>query len=35
MFRNRVWSVMANKKETYKSELYGDDVREKLLEFAE
>jgi len=26
---------MANKKETYKSELYGDDVREKLLEFAE
>ncbi|EMA64183.1 nitrite/sulfite reductase [Halorubrum lipolyticum] len=26
---------MANKKETWKSELYGDEVREKLLEFAE
>ncbi|WP_418285201.1 nitrite/sulfite reductase [Halorubrum sp. DTA46] len=26
---------MANKKESWKSELYGDEVREKLLEFAE
>ena len=26
---------MVHKKETYKQELYGDDVREKLLEFAE
>ncbi len=26
---------MVHKKETYKEELYGDDVREKLLEFAE
>jgi ferredoxin-nitrite reductase len=26
---------MGNKKETWKSELYGDEVREKLLEFAE
>jgi len=26
---------MANKKEDWKSEMYGDEVREKLLEFAE